>query len=327
MSIANLEHPNNFDCFFNTLSLTKTPILDNTNNNFLIRNPVSGIIEINNSVVPSEDVITGGLSIGSGVNIFNGQTGSILDFNCLSVNPLQGFELIPPPFSGGNIEITNNYLDQSVKTTDTPLFLGADMSGGPVQVGELFITNSPSVTSASGGILVRQGTQIEQNNNIINSNSFFSSYKLLNQYSITSGSFNNVIFDTISSSDSGISYNISTGLFTVNITSTFMMVSTIGVLNDNGSPPSDGIIQGYFNINSDVTRYGQVKLQANASTSESGALTTVFSCTSIQKLNIGDTFSVIVYQNSTGLAGFIYLIGSNELSNVDYCHCEIIRLT
>jgi hypothetical protein len=130
MSIQNLEYENEYEILVASLSITEDPIIDNTNSNVLVRNATTGAIEINNNILPGD--VTGAANLGSGAIVYQGQSGTILDFNTLTGNSSQGVVITPAPeFTGGNIEIGNNYLNQSVTTTSSPTFVSiiSDLSG------------------------------------------------------------------------------------------------------------------------------------------------------------------------------------------------------
>lgn len=131
MSISNLFEKNQYDIFVNSLDISKVPTLNNANSNFLVRNITTGEIELNTSGGGS-GTVSGGATLGTGAPVFQGEIGSVLDFNSISGNSTEGVTITGAPvLTGGNIEIGNSFLNQSVKTTDNVSFVGvvADISG------------------------------------------------------------------------------------------------------------------------------------------------------------------------------------------------------
>lgn len=145
MSISNLFEPNHNQIYVGSFNIVDTPILNLSDNNYLVRNIITGEIEINTSGSGSETV-TGAINNGTGQPIYSLDVGGILNFNTLTGNSAQGVTISPP--SSGNVEINNTFLNQSVKTTDSVSFVGVvtDISGSTANsLGANTFSNSTSI--------------------------------------------------------------------------------------------------------------------------------------------------------------------------------------
>ena len=146
MSISNLLSENDYSVFVNDLTISKLPALDLTNSNFLVRNGTTGEIEINNNIVPGD--VSDGANLGVGAPIFHAKSGSSLQFNSLAANGAQGFSITPAPaLTGGDITINNTFLNQDVKKTSAPSFLGPVSIGGMSTPGAVTLTNTALETT------------------------------------------------------------------------------------------------------------------------------------------------------------------------------------
>jgi hypothetical protein len=160
MSILDLENNvSNLNVSCLNFNIANKPIVNNTNSNFLVRDPTTGNIQLNTNVTPGD--ITGASSLGSGAVIYQGQSASILDFN--SITGDGSFATVTPaPFiTGGNIIIEpgpNAVLTTAVqtltnKTLTSPIISTISNTGTitvPSTTGTLALTSQiPSVTNTS----------------------------------------------------------------------------------------------------------------------------------------------------------------------------------
>jgi hypothetical protein len=128
------------------LVIRAPPVINNSDNNFLVRNATTGSVELNTSGVPGG--INGAINVGTGAPVYHGQSGSILQFNNLLANGAQGFSITPaPPLTGGDITINNNFLNQDVRTSAAPSFLGPLHLGGLTQDGAITLSTTALSTS------------------------------------------------------------------------------------------------------------------------------------------------------------------------------------
>ena len=187
-----------------SLKLTQSPALDVSNSNALVYDSITGDIKYNNTAGVGS--VTNGQNLGT-VPVFQAKLGSILQFNGLSANPAQGFVLTPaPPLTGGDIVINNIFLDQDLKTTAAPSFLGPLHLGGMTQDGTITLSTTSLATST-----IKCGSNPSQPMQVVGASgtNFYLNDNLTNS-SITTGPLSTVIgnlptFSTINGSiqDSG----------------------------------------------------------------------------------------------------------------------------
>jgi len=180
------------------------------------------------------------------------------------------------------------------------------------------VTGPTSVTS--GNLVSYNGTTgVIQDSGIASSSITggpslkFSRYHLANSTQINSATTTVLKYDTSDVTQSGLSYNSSTGTFTANNTCTLLCHASTTLLNDNGSygATAPGSFEAYILVNSSGPYWASVIAANNTAANDIDVVTTVSHSTVIQ-LNSGDTFQVSAYNTTgAGLNGFMYFCGDN----------------
>jgi hypothetical protein len=151
MSIANLRNPTNTEPFniycgdlnLDKLILAQTPVIDNSQNNFLVRDPITGLTKVNDSV--GSGSITGATSLGSGSAIYQGESGSTLQFN--SLLGTSGNILVSSPIGGS---ITLN-IDSNVATlSSSQTITGTKTFSNPPIISQITNTGTLTLPTTTG---------------------------------------------------------------------------------------------------------------------------------------------------------------------------------
>lgn len=332
MSISNLFIPNQYNLLCNDFScngltaddITSTivtsdgiqfsspPPINNTLNDLLAVDSIGDIVIRQASSIPGTGTQTINNAPGVTVPIKAdlASTPSDIILNGLAVNGAQGFVLIPaPPLTGGDIVINNSFLNQSVTTTSSPLF--NSLTSGLTHIGGLYIDNPPLIAGATDNncLIIPASGQIQQktmvslndaqtitnktinsSSNILNIDSLLISayYNLENSQPISNNTDSVIIYDTTNVTSPSISYNSGTGIFTIN---------KVGVFTFNATTAFTANITGtrgvYFTHNGDTLHYSNMYISAASST-----INTQINNTFTNKFIIGDTISVVAFQNS-----------------------------
>jgi hypothetical protein len=179
MSVAILEQFNEKALLFGSLNLTEPPTINNSNTNFIVRNAITGQIELNTT--SSSGGVSGATNLGTGQPVYESQTGSILNFNTLSNT--SGNIVISPPSAGNlNIDINPNASFNSITT-------------GTANIDFLNIFSPPTVNDTSN-VLALAGSSVVTRDNVVDTTSVqsitgtksFSKLNTLQLYGITGSS-------------------------------------------------------------------------------------------------------------------------------------------